>query len=64
MKYRVEKVGEDLFKVTMPWWYLGSGRLVSALLDLQVSGKVVTCVRKLLGTWRETYLVCTVDKAK
>jgi len=61
MEYKVENLGENLYKVVMPWWYLGEERLILALLSIQKSGKTVTYVRKLWG-WSDTYLVCTIDK--
>jgi len=63
MKYKIEKLGENLYKVVMPWWSDSDRRLVPALLEIQGSGKIVTHVRKLVPSWSETYVVCTSDKS-
>ena len=62
MKYKIVKLGEDLYEISMPWWYVGSGRLVLALLEIQEFGKAVTFVSKALMRWGDEYLVCTMDK--
>lgn len=62
MKHEIKKLGEDLYEVSMPWWYIGRERLISALLEIQGRGKIVTFVSKRVMTWSDTYLVGTTDK--
>ena len=59
MKYNVEKLDENLYKVRLPWWYVGYRRLVLALLDIQSRGKTITFVYKPVDLWGESYIVCT-----
>ena len=62
MKYEIKKLGEDLYEVRVPWWYLGNKRLISALLEIQEFGKTITFVSKVMWSWSDAYLVCTTDK--
>ena len=64
MKYKVEKLGENLYKVHLPWWYVGNGRLVLALLDIQCRSKAVTFIYKPVDLCGESYIVCTNDGRK
>jgi len=64
MKYNVEKLGENLYKVRLPWWYVGYRRLVLALLDIQSRGKTITFVYKPVDFCGESYIVCTNDGRK
>ena len=60
---KTEKLGDDLFKVTLSLftWNVGKG-LVNVILELQSRGKVITNIRSLPNTFRYVYLICTTDK--
>lgn len=61
---KIEKLGENLFKVRLPVFYKGwypTKELSKALLEVQNSGKVVTSVQRTAAL-PETFLVCTTDK--
>lgn len=60
---KIEKLGEDLYKVTLPFWAWSYAKaLISALLEIQSRGKVITAVRSFNNFVRQFYLICTMNK--
>ncbi len=59
---KIEKLGEDLYKVKLSPWSLHISRdLAAALLEIQDMEKVITALYYSPGI-RNTYLVCTTNK--
>ena len=62
MKYKIEKLGENLYEVVMSWWYIDSRRLVSACLEIQGYGRDITHIHKDVYHMRDVWLVFTACK--
>jgi len=61
---KIEKLGEDLYKVKLPLWSFHIRKdLANAILEIQSKGKIVTMVHGFTTlTSGPAFLVCTMNK--